>query len=161
MSERRQRVPRTTSPTVDPAASPAHETTFNDNVVAASFAPDLESVSAARAFVAAQTGLAGRSQHDAALVTSELATNAVIHASTSFEVCVRTGCDRICIAVADRSSHIPELEPEKPAVTATSGRGLRIVAQLADRWGIEPSRTGKTIWAELRVSSRDRVGFSV
>lgn len=31
------------------------------------------------------------------------------------------------------------------------GRGLLIVAQLADRWGVEPRTVGKTVFAELTV----------
>ncbi|MFJ2722552.1 ATP-binding protein, partial [Streptomyces sp. NPDC087437] len=32
------------------------------------------------------------------------------------------------------------------------GRGLLLVAQLADRWGTRHTPTGKTIWAEQTVT---------
>lgn len=35
------------------------------------------------------------------------------------------------------------------------GRGLQIVAALADDWGVTPRVIGKTVWAELAVSSKE------
>lgn len=44
---------------------------------------------------------------------------------------------------------------QSPATDDVAGRGLAIVAQLADRWGVEPSArgTGKTVWLELSTRS--------
>jgi hypothetical protein len=90
-----------------------------------------------------------------ALMLSELATNAVQHAGTEFEVditmtreaslyCLRVG-------VTDQSPGLPVL-PE-PAADAPHGRGLRIVESLADAWGIEIRRghPGKTVWFVARL----------
>lgn len=162
MSESRPRDLRTAPGSDEPPRTAAHDDQPGaGRSVGATFPPRTESVSAARAFVAEQTGLRGRSQQDAALVTSELASNAVRHASTPFEVSVQDHSDWIRIAVADGSSRLPSLEPKNPLISAISGRGLRIVAQLAARWGAEANSSGKTVWAELRVSPADRVNPAI
>lgn len=88
---------------------------------------------------------------DAALVTSELATNAVLHGGglTSVEV-TRIG-DGVRVTVTDRSP----LPPILPAVseTAMTGRGLRLVSAIAARWGYEPQPRGKAVWADLDPST--------
>lgn len=158
MSESRQRDPRPAPIAGEPSTERDRDAESHaGGAVGATFAPRRESIPAARAFVAEQTGLTGRLGQDAALVTSELATNAVMHASTSFEVSVREDADRLRIAVADGNSDLPNLEPRLPLISAISGRGLKIVAQLAERWGAEPNDSGKTVWAELRVSANDRM----
>lgn len=82
--------------------------------------------------------------HPAVLVASELATNAVKHARTRFEVAI-TAQESIRIEVIDQA-------PVTPAMTDPSkhGFGMRIVAQLSDRWGADQIKgNGKTVWAEV------------
>ncbi|HKY77993.1 MAG TPA: MEDS domain-containing protein [Acidimicrobiia bacterium] len=87
---------------------------------------------------------------DAALITTELATNAILHAQTGFTVVVsRRPEGSIRIAVRDASLVRPR--PREAGPFETSGRGLRLVAALAARWGSEPIPAGKMIWAELEV----------
>jgi hypothetical protein len=87
---------------------------------------------------------------DAALITTELATNAVLHAQTGFTVGVsRRPEGRIRIAVRDASLVGPQ--PRRAGPLETSGRGLRLVAALAASWGFDPDPDGKTIWAELEA----------
>jgi anti-sigma regulatory factor (Ser/Thr protein kinase) len=87
----------------------------------------------------------------ATLLVSELATNALVHASSEFDVTVvyptRSGRVRIEVADRDRSQPVP-LEPPP---TVPHGRGLFLVATLADAWGVQEAgrRSGKTIWFEL------------
>lgn len=87
----------------------------------------------------------------AAVLVSELATNAVRHAGGSFEVTVeRTAPDGpLWIGVTDAASGLPVLLTLPP--TAENGRGLRLVSTLADRWGVRRRRgtAEKTIWFEL------------
>lgn len=82
--------------------------------------------------------------HPAVLVASELATNAVKHARTPFEVAIS----------AEESLHIEVIDqaPMTPAITDPwrQGFGMRIVAQLSDRWGAEQiAGNGKIVWAEV------------
>ncbi len=84
----------------------------------------------------------------AALLTSELVTNAVLHGRSRATLYVRKPPPYLRVTVEDHNPELPEIGDE-PALSATSGRGLHIVAELASRWGIEPSESGKRIWFEL------------
>ncbi|MFF4019147.1 ATP-binding protein [Streptomyces sp. NPDC001843] len=94
---------------------------------------------------------------DAELIASELATNAVRHTRRSSPEGpghYRLTIERLCphtvrLWVFGGSRDKPH--PGKAADGAESGRGLTVVAFLADRWGIELRRSGKGIWAELDV----------
>lgn len=87
----------------------------------------------------------------ATLVTSELVTNAVQAASS----CVLSGWylrdpGAIRIEVTDSSPGLPVMrELASPVV---GGHGLRIVDQLATRWGVTTDESGKTVWAEIDVA---------
>jgi anti-sigma regulatory factor (Ser/Thr protein kinase) len=105
----------------------------------------------ARHFVAntlAAWGYRGAVLDDAALIASELATNAVLHARTEFTVVVsRRPGGNIRIAVGDTSLMRPR--PRRGGPLETSGRGLRLVEALAGEWGADVLPDGKVIWAEL------------
>ena len=81
---------------------------------------------------------------DAAIVTAELAANAVLHAKSPFTVTISHSPDAVRIAVRDTT---PLSEGEWPATVA--GHGLDVVARAAARWAVEPLPDGKVIWAEL------------
>jgi anti-sigma regulatory factor (Ser/Thr protein kinase) len=102
-------------------------------------------VRAARQFVVDR--LAGDHAADtAALLVSELATNAVEHARTPFTVRVVVG-PTVRVEVGDRSNASP-VALEVPS-EADRGRGLGIVAALASRWGTSHTAEGKVVWFEL------------
>ena len=86
---------------------------------------------------------------------SELATNAVQHAATEFEVAVRVAPDgrRVRVEVTDAAAGFPT--PQEPVADAPHGRGLHIVRTLADAWGIEMrrDRPGKTVWFSLPLAA--------
>ncbi|MGM9344545.1 SpoIIE family protein phosphatase [Streptomyces salinarius] len=90
---------------------------------------------------------------DALVVVSELVTNAVVHAGTDVEVGLRveeTGT--LVVEVADRHpSRAPSGggDHETPHDPAEYGRGLRLVAALAEAWGITYRPGSKTVWARL------------
>ena len=108
-----------------------------------------ESVPAARRF--ARGVLRGQPSElvDAAeLMVSELATNCVQHARTDFEITIRTG-DQVRVEVRDTNHGRPEVQSLPPE--ASSGRGLRIVQEISDAWGIAPSLSGKTVWFALNL----------
>lgn len=104
-----------------------------------------EAVREARAFL--QTTIADRvppdARDDLTLALSELATNAVRHAQTPFEVVVETN-GHIRIEVEDHSTDAPV--PTAPS--DEGGRGLSIVDQLCDRWGVHIAREKKCVWCE-------------
>ena len=83
----------------------------------------------------------------ARLLVSEVVTNAVLHARTDIEVrlWVEEGLARV--EVADRHPSTPL--PKHYRADAATGRGLRLLASLADRWGVARTATGKTVWFEL------------
>jgi anti-sigma regulatory factor (Ser/Thr protein kinase) len=113
-----------------------------------SFAGEVSSVRAARRFVVAELAAESKQTVElAALVTSELATNAVIHGASRFDVDVRAERSAVRIEVTDWG-------PGDPATTMTpaygvSGRGLRIVEELADDWGWARAGDAKTVWVLL------------
>lgn len=82
----------------------------------------------------------------AALVLSELATNAVLHAGTPFFVRVHHDGRSVRVEVEDASPALPDLAGE----SAMSGRGLRIVDAPATNWGSQRKAGGKVVWAELK-----------
>ena len=84
---------------------------------------------------------------DAALVVSELATNAVLHARSAFHVSVAVAGEGIRIAVHDESPVAPS--PRQSSVSSATGRGLRMVGAVSSRWGTVPLPNRKAVWAEL------------
>jgi anti-sigma regulatory factor (Ser/Thr protein kinase) len=85
----------------------------------------------------------------AALLTSELVTNAVLHAATPFTVTLHLMTDRIRIDVADGSPVPPSIKDY--ATDAATGRGLTLFNTLASDWGVQPVIGGKIVWFELPV----------
>jgi hypothetical protein len=84
---------------------------------------------------------------DAALVVTELATNAVLHAGSAFSVSLALSGGAIRISVGDTVPLGPTGVEKQLA--AASGHGLGVVAAMATRWGVETVPTGKAVWAEL------------
>ena len=87
---------------------------------------------------------------DAALLVSELVTNAVIHGRTTATVEVHRPADTLRVTVRDDNPQLPAIG-DRPDLDAESGRGLLIVSKTASRWGIEAGDGGKAIWFELAV----------
>jgi anti-sigma regulatory factor (Ser/Thr protein kinase) len=118
------------------------------------FPPDARSVRAARQFVqlalADDDDLATR----AALIVSELAGNAVVHASSSYTVRIAVGAAVVRgeVVDGDRRLPMPRRANKIPSSDGHGGRGLVIVDAMADRWGARPEEHGgKVVWFELDV----------
>uniref|UniRef100_UPI002810A6CE serine/threonine-protein phosphatase n=1 Tax=Streptomyces alfalfae TaxID=1642299 RepID=UPI002810A6CE len=79
------------------------------------------------------------------LILSELVTNAIRHGAEPIRVRMLYDRSLIC-EVADSTSTAPHLR--YAAMTDEGGRGLFLVAQLAERWGTRYTPSGKVIWAE-------------
>lgn len=114
------------------------------------FLPVSESARASRNFVAAQLRRLGADDlvHDANVIVSELATNAVRHARSPFRVSVSEVGDLVCISVKDVGEGHATL-PTAAADDALEGRGMAIIDALAHRWGYSALDHGKVVWAQL------------
>lgn len=88
-----------------------------------------------------------------ALVVSELATNAVLHARTPFEVKVEVSEGHVRIEVHDGTGRRPIRRFFSDQ--ATSGRGLRLIEELCRAWGVvaDADGVGKTVWAEVSLGA--------
>lgn len=90
----------------------------------------------------------------AAQVVSELATNVAIHARTAFRITVSADTERVRIEVTDSSP--AQVQPRAYSSTSTTGRGLRMVAALAETWGVERNGPEKTVWVHLTLATGAR-----
>lgn len=86
----------------------------------------------------------------AALVATELVANVVRHAHTTMEFTVGLRDGRMCLTVRDGSRCLPR--PADPGVKEAGGRGLRLVRELTDAWGVFPVTDGKVVWTQLGVA---------
>jgi anti-sigma regulatory factor (Ser/Thr protein kinase) len=84
---------------------------------------------------------------DAVLIVSEMVTNAVRHGGGRVRLRLRRGAHVLRLEVRDGTRRLPRLLPAAP--DAECGRGLRIVTELAYRWGTTRVRGGKIVWAEV------------
>jgi anti-sigma regulatory factor (Ser/Thr protein kinase) len=89
---------------------------------------------------------------DAALLVSELATNAVRHASSPFRATVSRSDSTVRIAVEDLGSTEPQLRPAD--LERLGGRGVALVDAVSMSWGVDPAPLGKVVWCELPISGR-------
>ncbi len=82
-----------------------------------------------------------------------MATNALLHGAIRgrlFRVHLTLTELVLRVAVSDpRGERLPSLR--QPDADDCYGRGLLVVARLADEWGVEPRTVGKTVFAELAV----------
>ena len=117
--------------------------------VTRTFAGRLEDTRAARCFALGMLEPWREEQlaADAALVVTELATNAVLHAGSAFSVSLVLSGGAIRISVGDTVPLGPTGVDKQLA--AASGHGLGVVAAMATRWGVQTVPSGKAVWAEL------------
>ncbi|WP_435811280.1 ATP-binding protein [Streptomyces termitum] len=84
----------------------------------------------------------------AELLTSELVTNALVHTGQGAVVTATVVPENLRVEVRDFEPGL-DRPPVPPADDGTSGRGLFLVRELADSWGVEERGTGKVVWFEL------------
>jgi anti-sigma regulatory factor (Ser/Thr protein kinase) len=117
------------------------------------FAPNPSEVFAARHFVACVLERWGMEIADLPLLVSELATNAVLHARSDFEVTVIRAPRCVRVEVFDQNTRLPSFAVAP--TDAYSGRGLMLLRGLSTNWGVEShSEVGKTIWFEVDTPRR-------
>ena len=92
----------------------------------------------------------------AALVVTELAANAALHAGTEFTVTLQHEGDSVRVEVRDGSDRLPRTRSH--SIESTTGRGLRLVAELARAWGVREQDPGKAVWAELATTPSSGAG---
>lgn len=116
--------------------------------VSPEYAAAPETVSEARRFVSATLDGWGADADAATLLTSELATNAVIHARSVYTVTIERYDGQVRIGVVDRSPS--QAHRRHYSSTSATGRGLAMVAELATAWGVDVVPDGgKCVWFEL------------
>ena len=82
------------------------------------------------------------------LLTSEVVTNAIVHARSGPQLAVEVKEDSVRVAVRDLSPAAPVRRLGR--LDDVSGRGVIIVDELASAWGVERERNGaKQVWFEV------------
>ena len=118
------------------------------------------SVGAARRFVRdvlCSRNISDRVTDTVVLLTSEVVTNALVHAADSLrngagpQLIVRVLPSRVRVEVHDPALAVPVRRFPPPL--AASGRGIAIVDQLAKDWGVEHAARGKRVWFEVPVAT--------
>ncbi len=139
----------------------------NDLVASAAYRPEPAAVAAARKFVrdtlqswlppdagpAPDSGLVD----DAVLLTSELVTNAVVHAGTDVEVTCKLAADDVEVVIRD--SHPARMVPgpardDRIPAERTGGRGLLLPSALASAWGVSYGTDTKAVWFRMRLDGQ-------
>lgn len=115
------------------------------------------------------------------LLTSELTTNALLHAGTQITVTISVSGALAEVGVADRDPRPPVPRPERedlladldrlpatealppddrhadwhvgPGGSIAAGRGLLVLAALADEWGVATRSVGKEVWFTVAASA--------
>jgi anti-sigma regulatory factor (Ser/Thr protein kinase) len=142
----------------------------DDLVATAAYQPEPAAAAAARRFVgdtlrtwqvAGQSASQDELVDDAVLLTSELVTNAVVHAGTPVQVTCRLADGAVEVVVLDR--HPVQLVPDREqgeslAAERTGGRGLMLPSELASSWGVTYARTAKAVWFRLGIACPDAAG---
>lgn len=82
-------------------------------------------------------------------VVDQLVGNAIEHAVGRRVLRIELDARGLGVALDDGSPAVADLRARK-------GAGLSLVEELSDGWGVAPSRTGKTVWALLRLPGRGR-----
>jgi anti-sigma regulatory factor (Ser/Thr protein kinase) len=93
-------------------------------------------------------------REQAALVLSELVTNAITHTDSAWIVCATSFSPHDGVRVEVHDDDTSSRAPQRRAPTAEKecGRGLYIVETLAERWGVavSPVTRGSAVWAQLQ-----------
>ena len=153
----------------------------NDLVVSAAYRPEPAAVAAARKFVRetlqdwldtrpvpantgpANTGPANTGPadtelvDDAVLLTSELVTNAVVHAGTQVQVTCKLAASAVEVVVRD--SHPARMVPgpahdDATPAERTHGRGLLLPSALASAWGVSYGAEAKAVWFRMGLAGQ-------
>jgi anti-anti-sigma regulatory factor len=84
----------------------------------------------------------------ATLIATELVANVVRHARTTMEFTLGLRDGRLTMSVRDGSRRMPKPVGAAP-VSSPGGRGLWLVRDLSEAWGVLPVTDGKVVWTRL------------
>lgn len=121
--------------------------------VAMRVSPSSHDLGPVRRLAAVTAGAVQVDADDAALVATELVTNALLHTrsdSLGADLAFTTtsvGGLRVCVFDAGGPATGPSLSSATPG--AKSGRGLSIVQKIATEWGVSGDESGRIVWARL------------
>lgn len=112
-----------------------------------------QSVAAARRFVEAALAVWELDDVNAValLLTSELVTNAILHARTAVQLVAERTPTELVIEVWDGAPHAAAIP--RNALESETGRGLLLVDRLAARWGVRRSGRRKMVWFALPLTT--------
>lgn len=129
-------------------STPARRERALEIVLSMSFTMDPGRVAICRRFVATTLRSCPESTIErAVLLTSELVSNAILHAFSNGVLAVGVVHGSLRLEVIDGSREAPTWR--SPGSSDNHGRGLPIVDALADDWGVDISDSGKTVWATI------------
>jgi signal transduction histidine kinase/DNA-binding response OmpR family regulator len=114
---------------------------------------DVRAVHQARAFTRAtleQWALPESLARDAILLVSEMVTNAIVHGRAPIGLRLRRAREHLLLEVSDTATAVPR--KLRPTSDDVHGRGLQLVAMMADEWGTRPIRDGKSVWCALDLA---------
>jgi anti-sigma regulatory factor (Ser/Thr protein kinase) len=91
----------------------------------------------------------------AALVASELVTNAILRSGGTVHLAVQMTAERLQVSVTDHDSAPPAAQESGPL--SSNGRGVAVVEALSLRWGVDSTSGGTRVWVDVaRGADRDR-----
>ncbi|MBW3640082.1 MAG: ATP-binding protein [Actinobacteria bacterium] len=93
------------------------------------------------------------------LLTSEVVTNALLHAGTVITVAVRRDGQGVRVEVGDGSGAQPV--QRRRSTTATTGRGVQLLESVSDGWGSTAVGEGKLVWFRVVSAQTWASSFSV
>ncbi|WP_053226434.1 SpoIIE family protein phosphatase [Solirubrobacter soli] len=114
---------------------------------------DVRAVHQARSFTRitlAALALPEALTRDAILLVSEMVTNAIVHGRGPIRLRLRRAREHLLIEVSDTATAVPR--KLRPTADDVHGRGLQLVAIMADEWGTRPIRDGKSVWCALDLT---------
>ena len=123
------------------------------------FSGDAEQVAAARRFVASAIHDGGPARDVSRLLVSEAATNAVLHSASgnggTFAVQYLISEDLLRVEVHDGGG---PAGPQRRVhhLESMTGRGLDLFDALSDRWGVDGTPNGWTVWFELDLAAAEQ-----
>jgi anti-sigma regulatory factor (Ser/Thr protein kinase) len=119
------------------------------------FSSERSSVPAARRFAtSALAQLPDETLQAVELMVSELTTNSIRHVNSAFELTIETTSREIKVIVTDRGGGTPQMRIAGPE--DVSGRGLRIVDLLSDRWGVDKQGERTRVWFTVAMPKQAR-----
>ena len=87
---------------------------------------------------------------DAILLVSEMVTNAIVHGRAPIHLRLLHAREHLLVEVDDMATAVPR--KLRPTANDIHGRGLQLVAMMADEWGTRPIHDGKSVWCALALT---------